>query len=109
LAWTTKGVIIRYCGDLGLIGFDYKAQLISVAIAAEKLKGYKSQAEGWNWPMIKNDIIQVEAEQRLLCIAIAKPTSDAIDKAFDKLIEELIIITDLSISRRKPGVGKKRT
>jgi hypothetical protein len=58
--------------------------------------------------MMKNDIVQVETEQRLSCIAVAEPTPDAIDKAFDKLIEELIIIADLSISRRKPGVGKGR-
>jgi hypothetical protein len=57
--------------------------------------------------MMKNDIVQVEAEQRLPCIAIAEPTPDAIDKAFDKLIEKLITIADLFIPRKKPGVGKK--
>jgi hypothetical protein len=62
LAWATEGVVIRYCGDLGLVGSDHKAQLISVAIAAEGLKGHKPQAEGWNWPMMKNDIVQIEAE-----------------------------------------------
>jgi hypothetical protein len=58
---------------------------------------------------MKNDIVQIEAEQRLSCIAIIKPTPNAIDKAFDKFIEELIIITDLFISRKKPEVGKERT
>jgi hypothetical protein len=58
--------------------------------------------------MIKNDIIQIEAEQRLSCIIVVEPTLDAIDKAFDKFIEELIIIADLSISRKKPGVSKER-
>jgi hypothetical protein len=59
--------------------------------------------------MMKNDIVQIEAKQRLSCIAIAKPTPNAIDKAFDKFIEELIIIADLSTSRKKPGIGKRRT
>jgi hypothetical protein len=56
--------------------------------------------------MMQPDIVKVEAEQRLERIAIAEATPEDIDAAFDKLIQELTTIADLSTSRRKPGIGK---
>jgi hypothetical protein len=49
----------------------------------------------------------VKAEQRLERITIAEATPKGIDAAFDKLIQELTTIADLSTPRRKPGIGKK--
>jgi hypothetical protein len=57
--------------------------------------------------MMRSDIIEVKAEQRLERIAIIKATPKDIDVAFDKLIQELTIIADLSTSRRKPGISKR--
>jgi hypothetical protein len=57
--------------------------------------------------MMRPDIVEVKAEQRLERIAVAKITPEGINAAFDKLIQELTIIADLSISRRKPGIGKE--
>jgi hypothetical protein len=56
--------------------------------------------------MMRPDIVKVKAEQRLERIAIAEATPEGIDAAFDKLIQELTIIANLSIFRRKPGIGK---
>jgi hypothetical protein len=56
--------------------------------------------------MMRPDIIEIKAEQKLERIAVAKATPEDIDIAFDKLIQELTIITDLLIFRRKPGVGR---
>jgi hypothetical protein len=53
------------------------------------------------------DIIKVKAEQRLERITIAEAIPKNIDAIFDKLIQELTIIADLSTFRRKPGIGKK--
>jgi hypothetical protein len=56
--------------------------------------------------MMQPDIIEVKTEQRLERIAIAKITPEDINAAFDKLIQELTIIADLLIFRRKSGIGK---
>jgi hypothetical protein len=55
---------------------------------------------------MRPDIIEIKAKQKLERITIAKATPEDIDAAFDKLIQELTIIADLSTSRRKPGIGK---
>jgi hypothetical protein len=55
---------------------------------------------------MRPDIVKMKAEQKLERIAIAKATPEGIDAAFNKLIQELTIIADLSTSRRKPGIGK---
>jgi hypothetical protein len=57
--------------------------------------------------MMQPDIIEVKAKQRLERIIIAKATPEDINAAFDKLIQELTIITDLLIFRRKSGISKK--
>jgi hypothetical protein len=56
---------------------------------------------------MRPDIIKVEAEQKLERIIIAEATPEDIDAAFDKLIQELTIIANLSIFRRKPGISKE--
>jgi hypothetical protein len=56
--------------------------------------------------MMRPDIVEVEAEQRLERITIAEATPEGIDAAFDKLIQELTTIADLSTFRRKPGISK---
>jgi hypothetical protein len=56
---------------------------------------------------MRPDIVKVKAEQRLERIIIAKATPKDIDAAFDKLIQELTIIANLSTSHRKPGISKK--
>jgi hypothetical protein len=53
------------------------------------------------------DIVKVKAKQKLKRIAIVKATPEDIDSIFDKLIQELTIIADLSTFRRKPGIGKE--
>jgi hypothetical protein len=56
--------------------------------------------------MMRPDIVKMKAEQRLERIIIAEATLEGIDAAFDKLIQELTTIADLSTPRRKPGIGK---
>jgi hypothetical protein len=89
-----------------LDGSDHRAQLISTYLKAGDTQPHKSKTEGWNWAMMRPDIVEMEAEQRLERIAIAEATLEDIDAAFDKLIQELTTIADLSIPRRKPGIGK---
>jgi hypothetical protein len=96
-----------YQGDVGLDGSDHRAQLISTHLKAGDTQSHRSKTEGWNWAMMRPDIVEVKAEQKLERIAIAEATPKGIDAAFDKLIQELTIIADLSISRRKPGISKK--
>jgi hypothetical protein len=57
--------------------------------------------------MMRPNIIKIKAKQKLEHITIAKATPEGIDAAFDKLIQELTIIANLSTFRRKPGIGKK--
>jgi hypothetical protein len=57
--------------------------------------------------MMRPNIVKVKVKQKLERIAIAKVTPKDVDVAFDKLIQELTIIADLSISRRKPGISKE--
>jgi ribosome-associated translation inhibitor RaiA len=56
---------------------------------------------------MRPDIVEVKAEQKLERIIIAEATPEDIDAAFDKLIQELTTIADLSTPRRKPGIGKE--
>jgi hypothetical protein len=56
---------------------------------------------------MRNDIIEIEAEQQLSSIAAAKDTPMAIDAAFNNLMREFTIIADLSIFKRKFGIGKR--
>jgi hypothetical protein len=58
--------------------------------------------------MMRSDIVEIEAEQRLSRIVAVEPTPEAIDRAFDELIGELATIADLSTPRRKHGMGKGR-
>jgi hypothetical protein len=55
---------------------------------------------------MRNDIVEVKAEQRLFNIAIAEDKLLDVDKAFDNLMRKFIIIADFSIFKRKPGIGK---
>jgi hypothetical protein len=57
--------------------------------------------------MMRSDIVKIEAKQKLERIAIAKATPEDINAAFDKLIQELTTIADLSTFCRKPGIGKR--
>jgi hypothetical protein len=57
--------------------------------------------------MMRPDIIKIKTEQKLECITITEATPKGIDAAFDKLIQKLTIIADLSTSRKKPGISKK--
>jgi hypothetical protein len=91
---------------LGLIGSDYKAQLVSIEVAFIARGTQQPEAEGWNWTMMRKDIVEVEAEQRLPSIAAAENTPMAIDAAFDNLMRELTIIADLSTPKRKSGIDK---
>jgi hypothetical protein len=79
-------------------------ELIEVAPTARGTQ--QPEAEGWNWTMMRNDIVEVEAEQRLPSIAAAEDTPMAIDAAFDNLMREFTIIADLSTPKRKSGIGK---
>jgi hypothetical protein len=56
--------------------------------------------------MMRNYIVEVEAEQRLSSIAAAEDTPLDIDAAFDNLMRELTTIADLSTPKRKSGIGK---
>jgi hypothetical protein len=107
LAWATTGLPTYYQGDVGLDGSDHRAQFISIYLKAGDTQPHRSKTEGWNWAMMRPDIIEVKAKQRLERIIIAEATLEGIDAAFDKLIQELTTIADLLISRRKPGIGKK--
>jgi hypothetical protein len=55
---------------------------------------------------MRNNIIEIKAEQRLFSIIIAKNTPMAIDAAFNNLMREFTIIADLSTFKRKFGIGK---
>jgi hypothetical protein len=55
---------------------------------------------------MRNNIIEIEIEQQLFSIAAAENTLMAINAAFNNLMRELIIIADLSTSKRKSGIGK---
>jgi hypothetical protein len=106
LAWATTGLLTYYQGNVGLDGSDHRAQLISIYLKAGDTQSHRSKIEGWNWAMMRPDIVEVKAEQRLERIIIAEATPEDIDAAFDKLIQELTTIADLSTPRRKPGIGK---
>jgi hypothetical protein len=56
--------------------------------------------------MMRNNIIEIEAEQRLSSITAAENTLMAIDAAFNNLIREFTTITDLSTPKHKSGIGK---
>jgi hypothetical protein len=56
--------------------------------------------------MMRNTTIKIKAEQRLFSIAAAEDTLLAINAAFNNLMREFIIITDLSTPKRKSGIGK---
>jgi hypothetical protein len=91
---------------LDLIGSDYRAQLVSIEVAPIARGTQQPEAEGWNWIIMRKNIIEIEAEQRLPSIAAAENTLMAINAAFDNLMREFIIIADLSTSKRKSGTGK---
>jgi hypothetical protein len=55
---------------------------------------------------MRNDIIEIEAEQRLPSIAIAKNTLIAINAAFNNLMKEFTFTADFSTPKRKSGIGK---
>jgi hypothetical protein len=57
--------------------------------------------------MMHPDIVKIKAKQKLERIAIIKATLKNIDATFDKLIQELTIIANLSTFRRKSGIGKE--
>jgi hypothetical protein len=107
LAWAITGLFIYYQENVGLDGSDHRAQLISIYLKAGNTQPHKSKIEGWNWAIMRSNIIEVKVEQRLERIAIAKVTPEGINAIFDKLIQELTIIADLSTFRRKPGIGKR--
>jgi hypothetical protein len=98
--------MVNYYKNLGLIGSDYKAQLVSIEIASAARGIQQPKAEGWNWTMMRNNIVEIEAEQRLSSIAAAEDTLMAIDAAFDNLMRKFTIIADFSIPKRKYGIGK---
>jgi hypothetical protein len=56
--------------------------------------------------MMRNDIVEVKAEQRLYSIAAAENTLMAIDAALNNLVRKLTIIADFSTPKRKFGIGK---
>jgi hypothetical protein len=56
--------------------------------------------------MMRNNIIEIKTKERLSSIAAAEDTPMAIDAAFDNLIREFTIIANLSIPKRKTGIGK---
>jgi hypothetical protein len=55
---------------------------------------------------MRPDIIKIKVKQKLERIAIIKATPEGIDAAFNKLIQELTTIADLSTPRRKSGISK---
>jgi hypothetical protein len=55
---------------------------------------------------MRKNIVKIKAEQRLTRIIVVDITPKSINNAFNKLIKELTIITDLFTPRRKPGVDK---
>jgi hypothetical protein len=98
--------VVNYYKNLGLVGSDHKAQLVSIEVAPIAREAQQPGAEGWNWTMMRKDIVEIEAEQRLSSIAAAENTPMAIDAAFDNLMRELTTIADLSTPKRKSGTGK---
>jgi hypothetical protein len=90
-----------------LNGSDYRAQLISIYLKAENTQLHKSKTKEWNWVMMRPDIVEVKAEQKLERIIITEATPKDIDAVFDKLIQELTIIADLLTSRRKSGISNE--
>jgi hypothetical protein len=56
--------------------------------------------------MMRKNIVEIKAEQRLFSIAAAENTLITINAAFDNLMQELTIIADLSTPKRKSGTGK---
>jgi hypothetical protein len=89
-----------------LVGSDYRVQLVSIEVAFIARGTQQPEAEGWNWIIMRNDIVEVEAEQQLPSIAAAKDTLMAIDAAFDNLMREITTIADFSTPKRKSGIGK---
>jgi hypothetical protein len=55
---------------------------------------------------MRNNIIEIKAEQQLFSIAAAEDTPMAIDAIFNNLMREFTIIADFSIFKRKSGIGK---
>jgi hypothetical protein len=106
LAWATIGLLTYYQGNVGLNGSNHRAQLISIYLEAKDTQPHKSKTKGWNWAIMQPNIVKVKAKQKLERIIIAKTTPEDIDAAFDKLIQELTTIANLSTPRRKPGIGK---
>jgi hypothetical protein len=98
--------MVNYYKNLGLIGSNYKAQLVSIEIASVARGIQQPEAEGRNWTIMRSNIIQIKAEQRLSSIAAVKNTPMAIDTAFNNLMREFTIIADLSTPKRKSGIGK---
>jgi hypothetical protein len=90
-----------------LDGSNHRAQFINIYLKVGNTQPHKPKIKGWNWTMMRPDIVEVEAEQKLERIAIIKATPENINAAFDKLIQELTIIADLSTFRRKSGIGKR--
>jgi hypothetical protein len=91
---------------LGLVGSDYKAQLVSIEVAPTAQGTQQPEAEGWNWTIIRKNIVETKAEQRLPNDAAAENTPITIDAAFDSLMREFTTIADLSTPKRKSGIGK---
>jgi hypothetical protein len=98
--------MVNYYENLGLIGSDYRAQLVSIKIAFIAREIQQPEAEGWNWIIMRKNIVEIEAEQRLFSIAAAENTPMAIDAAFDNLMREFITIADFSTPKRKSEIGK---
>jgi hypothetical protein len=91
---------------VGLNGFDYKSQLISISIAVINMNFYKLAVKGCNYIIMRKNIIEIEIKQRLFSIVITKVTPENIKTAFGKLLKELIIIADLFTLYKKVGIGK---
>jgi hypothetical protein len=54
--------MVNYYGNLDLVGSDYKAQLVSIEIAFIARGAQQPEAEGWNWTIMRKDIVEIEAE-----------------------------------------------
>jgi hypothetical protein len=82
LAWATTGLLIRYYRNIGLEKSDYRAQLISIYIAPGIMELHTPRVKGWNWAIMRGDIIGIKAEQRLTRIVVADTTPEGINNAF---------------------------
>ena len=99
-AWATGGLTVQYYGNLGYVGSDHLAQLISVE-AGQPLADRRNAPVGWSWVLMDKGLARAEVANLRFPREIK--TAEELDKAVDDLISQLQRIADVSTPRRKPN------